>query len=172
MDHGLFQAICRVNRLDTEDKEYGYIVDYKDLFKSLNRAVKDYTSEALDGFDEGDKRAEGEVVLHLNPKIAPIKVGVFPLVNKDKLPEIAKKIYEELKEAGIVSFYDDSGSIGRRYRRQDEIGTPWCVTVDFETLKNKTVTIRDRDTLKQERVKIKALEEIIFKALTNKYSYL
>jgi glycyl-tRNA synthetase len=115
--------------------------------------------------DGTDGREKGEVVLKLNPTIAPVQVGVFPLVKKDKLPEIAKNIYKELTDKRIRASYDESGSIGRRYRRQDEVGTPWCVTVDFDTLEDNTVTIRDRDTLKQERIKIDDLKSYIFSNL-------
>lgn len=100
---------------------------------------------------------EVEVVLKLNRKIAPIKVAVFPLVKKEKkLVEKAREIYETLLFHFPV-IYDDSGSIGRRYRRVDEIGCPFAITVDFETLKNDDITVRDRDTMAQERVKIKDL---------------
>lgn len=107
----------------------------------------------VDAYHENDK---DEIFLRLDPRLAPIKVAVFPLVNKDKLPKISQDIYNELKQYWFVQ-YDDGGSVGRRYRRQDEIGTPFCVTVDFESLKDKKVTVRHRDTMKQERVKIKDL---------------
>ncbi|MFN7841592.1 MAG: His/Gly/Thr/Pro-type tRNA ligase C-terminal domain-containing protein, partial [Pirellula sp.] len=87
------------------------------------------------------------------PRIAPYKAAVFPLVKKDGMPEIAKDIYGELKKKLNV-FYDEKAAVGRRYRRQDEIGTPYCITVDSQTLVDKTVTIRDRDSLEQWRVKI------------------
>lgn len=90
--------------------------------------------------------------------IAPEDVAIFPLVNKDGLPEIAEQIYEKLKKE-FSCIYDDSGSIGRRYRRQDEIGTKYCITVDGDTKKDKTVTVRDRDTMKQVRIKIDNLAE-------------
>jgi glycyl-tRNA synthetase len=120
----------------------------------VDRAALAFLVDAYDESDGSDGREKGEVTLRLNPIIAPIKVAVFPLMKKEGLPEIAKKIYEDLIDADIASFYDESGSVGRRYRRQDEIGTPWCVTVDFDTLKDDTVTLRDRDTMKQERVNI------------------
>jgi glycyl-tRNA synthetase len=91
-------------------------------------------------------------MLALHPKMAPIKTAVFPLVKKDGMPEMAHKIMADLRGAAIPSFYDQSGAIGRRYRRQDEIGTPWCITVDGDGLEDGTVTIRDRDTLEQVRV--------------------
>jgi len=105
-----------------------------------------------DAYREEEVEGEERVVLALKPELAPIKVAVFPLVKKDGLPEIAHGIHEDLKAAAIPAFYDESGSIGRRYRRQDEAGTPWCVTVDGRTNEDDTVTIRDRDTLEQVRV--------------------
>ncbi|MGB9609286.1 MAG: glycine--tRNA ligase, partial [Minisyncoccia bacterium] len=97
---------------------------------------------------------EVEVVLKFHPFIAPVKVAIFPLLkNKENLTTLAKEIYKKLKLHFIVQ-YDEVDSIGRRYRRQDEIGTPFCVTVDFQSLEDQTVTVRDRDTLAQERVKI------------------
>lgn len=94
------------------------------------------------------------IVMRFHPRLAPIKAAILPLVNKEGMPEIAQKLYRELKEEWNV-FYDDGGAVGRRYRRQDEIGTPWCFTVDGQTLQDQTVTIRDRDTLKQERIALK-----------------
>jgi glycyl-tRNA synthetase len=91
--------------------------------------------------------------MRLHPRIAPIKAAVFPLVKKDGLPEVAQEIYRELKRE-FPAFYDEKGAVGRRYRRQDEAGTPFCITVDGQTLQDQTVTIRDRDTLVQWRVKI------------------
>jgi glycyl-tRNA synthetase len=93
---------------------------------------------------------EMRTVMRFHPRLAPIKAAVFPLVNKDGMPEIAQKLYRELKREFNV-FYDDKGAVGRRYRRQDEAGTPYCFTIDGQTLQDNTVTIRDRDTLKQER---------------------
>jgi len=107
-----------------------------------------------------DKSREN-VVLKLHPKLAPVKVGVFPLVaNKKELAEKAKQIYNELKKEWVC-FYDSSGSVGRRYSRQDEIGTPLCVTIDFQTLEDFTVTIRDRDTTKQIRTSVNELKNVI-----------
>ena len=105
-----------------------------------------------DAYREEQVEGEERVVLGLDPKLAPLKAAVFPLVKKDGLPEIATKLHEELRRGAIPSFYDESGSIGRRYRRQDEAGTPWCVTVDGQTSEDDTVTIRDRDSLEQVRV--------------------
>ena len=91
--------------------------------------------------------------MKFHPRIAPIKAAVFPLVKKDGMPEIAKKIYADLKPFFNV-FYDEKGAVGRRYRRQDEAGTPYCITVDGRTLEDGTVTIRDRDSLEQIRVAV------------------
>ena len=103
---------------------------------------------------------EGRTVLALSPLVAPIKAGVFPLVKKDGMPEMAQKLAAELR-ASFPVFYDDSGAIGRRYRRQDEVGTPFCVTVDGESLAEGTVTIRDRDTLGQIRLPAERVREYI-----------
>ncbi|MSR05954.1 MAG: glycine--tRNA ligase [Gemmatimonadetes bacterium] len=105
----------------------------------------------MDAYAEEAVEGETRVVLRFNPAIAPIKAGVFPLVKKDGMPEIARKIYDDLR-AQMPSFYDESGAIGRRYRRQDEAGTPFGVTVDGQTLTDQTVTVRHRDSMVQERV--------------------
>jgi glycyl-tRNA synthetase len=105
-----------------------------------------------DAYREEEVEGETRVVLGLHPRMAPVKAAVFPLVKKDGLPEIAVRIQQELRKAAIPAFYDEAGSIGRRYRRQDEAGTPWCITVDGQTSEDGTVTIRDRDTLEQTRL--------------------
>jgi glycyl-tRNA synthetase len=103
--------------------------------------------------DKGGRPEETRTVLRLHPRIAPVKVAVMPLVKKDGQPELAREIYEDLR-GRMQSEYDEGGSIGKRYRRQDEIGTPWGVTVDHQSLEDGTVTLRDRDSLAQERLKI------------------
>lgn len=104
----------------------------------------------VDAYSEKD----GKVILKLHPKLAPVKAAVFPLLgNKPELTSVAKKIYEDLKVDFMVA-YDGRGNIGGRYASQDEAGTPFCITVDFDSLKDKKVTVRDRDSGKQERVKI------------------
>jgi glycyl-tRNA synthetase len=120
----------------------------------------------VDAYDEEDVEGETRTVLHLHPRLAPIKVAVFPLVKKDGMPEAALKIEDDLRARGIATFYDKSGAIGRRYRRQDEIGTPWCITIDGETLTDGTVTLRDRDSMTQERVSAEGLPDLIAKKLT------
>jgi glycyl-tRNA synthetase len=107
-----------------------------------------------------DGSIDSRVVLRLPSFLAPVKLAVMPLVKKDGLPEIAEKIVQELK-FDFNCQYDDKDSIGRRYRRQDAIGTPYCITIDHQTPEDNTVTIRYRDTMLQERVKINQLKDII-----------
>ena len=109
---------------------------------------------------------EIRVVLKLPMKIAPVKAAVLPLLTRNELIEPANRIVSLLKKIGIQTVFDDSGTIGRRYRRNDEIGTPYAITIDYETLKDGTVTIRDRDTMKQVRVPIKGIDLKISNALT------
>ena len=106
-----------------------------------------------------DKKRDN-IVLHLNPKIAPIKAAIFPIVNNPKFIKLAENINSELKKEFNV-FYDTGGSIGRRYARQDEIGTPYCIAIDGDSIKKKDATIRDRDTTKQVRIKISDLTTIL-----------
>ena len=112
----------------------------------------------VDAYKEEEVRGEERTVLKLHPRIAPTKAAVFPLSKKEPVSTIARELYDDLKGDYRI-FYDDSGSIGRRYRRQDEAGTPFCVTVDFDTIEDKRVTIRDRDTLEQERIPLKAVRD-------------
>jgi glycyl-tRNA synthetase len=113
-----------------------------------------------DAYDEDEIEGEQRTVLRLHPLLAPVKVAVLPLVRKDGQPELAAEIYRDLRER-VQTEYDEGGAIGRRYRRQDEIGTPWAVTVDHQSLEDRTVTLRDRDSLQQERVLIADLGEQI-----------
>ncbi len=108
----------------------------------------------VDAYREEDVEGETRVVMALHPRLAPLKVAVFPLVKKDGMPEVSSEIHQAFRRAGIPSFFDDSGSIGRRYRRQDEAGTPFCITIDGQTTQDRTVTIRHRDSLVQDRVGI------------------
>jgi glycyl-tRNA synthetase len=102
---------------------------------------------------DGEERA----FLDLPPEVAPTTVGVFPLMDKDGLGERAREVEADLRQAGFAVAYDDSGNIGRRYRRQDEVGTPYCVTVDYDSLEDDTVTVRERDSTEQARVDIEEL---------------
>ncbi len=127
-----------------------------------DRATLAFLCEAYYEDQQPDEKGEMQtrVVMRFHPRIAPVKAAVFPLVKKDGMPEIAQKIYRDLKKKFVV-FYDEKGAVGRRYRRQDEAGTPYCITVDGQTLTDNTVTIRDRDTLEQGRVSVdKVVEEI------------
>lgn len=120
-----------------------------------DRATLAFLCEAYSEDQAPDEKGEmqSRVVLRLHPRIAPIKAAILPLVKKDGMPEVAQDIYRSLKKKFNV-FYDEKGAVGRRYRRQDEVGTPFCITVDGQTLQDKTVTLRDRDSLAQDRIKI------------------
>jgi len=107
---------------------------------------------------EGAGRGERRTLLRLHPRLAPVKAAVLPLVSKDGQPELAHEVYRAVR-ARVQAEYDEGGAIGRRYRRQDEIGTPFCVTVDHQSLDDGTVTLRDRDSLAQERLAIEELTE-------------
>ena len=109
---------------------------------------------------EGTGQGEQRTVLRLHPRLAPVKVAVLPLVAKDDQPELAREVHGEIRRR-VQCEYDEGGAIGRRYRRQDEIGTPFCVTIDHQTLEDRTVTLRDRDSLAQERLAIEGLAEEI-----------
>ncbi len=124
----------------------------------IDRAV--YTV-LVHAYDEDEIDGEERTVLRLPPEMAPTLVGVFPLMDKDGLGGRAQDLAAELRAAGLSVTYDDSGAIGRRYRRQDEIGTPYCITVDYESLETETVTVRDRDTTDQVRVDIDDLDETL-----------
>ncbi len=112
----------------------------------------------VDAYDTEEVEGRKRTLLRLHPRLAPVKVAVLPLVSKEGMPERAREIYEELR-ARVPAEYDEGGSIGKRYRRQDEIGTPWGITVDGQTMEDGTVTLRDRDTLEQERVPAEGLAD-------------
>ncbi len=114
----------------------------------------------IDAYQEEAVEGETRVVLRLHPSLAPVKVAVLPLSRNEKLTPLAKEVYKKLCP-GFMTCYDDSQSIGRRYRRQDEIGTPLCVTIDFESLEDNQVTVRDRDSLAQIRVPVAGLEKVL-----------
>ncbi|MBN2510942.1 MAG: glycine--tRNA ligase [Spirochaetales bacterium] len=147
---------------DSDNSRYvPYVIETS---AGLTRSVLMVLSDA---YDE-ETLADGEVrnVLRFHPKVAPVTVGIMPLVKKDGLPEIAKDIQKELMEDYAV-FYDQSGAIGRRYRRMDEIGTPFCVTVDYDTKEDKAVTLRYRDSMEQVRVPIAELSARIRSEIKN-----
>jgi glycyl-tRNA synthetase len=120
------------------------------FLRILSESLKE---ETLEG-------GETRIVLNLPPALAPIKVAILPLLKKDGLPEKAKEILEKLRFVG-KTFYEEKDAIGKRYRRMDAIGTPFCITVDHQTLEDNTVTLRERDTMAQERVEISKIEALI-----------
>ena len=144
---------------ETNERYIAYVVETS---AGLTRNVLMALSDA---YDE-EEVAEGDVrtVLHFHPAVAPVTVAVLPLVKKDGLSELALNLEHELRE-DFATYFDQSGAIGRRYRRQDEIGTPYCVTVDYDTLKDNTVTLRFRDSMEQVRVPIAELVPAIRKAV-------
>ncbi len=136
----------------TEEKFIPHVIEPSFGLERLMLAV------LVSAYREDEMGGEKRTFLALDPKISPVKVAVFPLLkNKPELVKKAKDIHTDLKKSISGVWFDDNGNIGKRYRRQDEIGTPYCITVDFDTLENDTVTIRDRDTGKQERVSVSEL---------------
>ncbi len=139
----------RMEYIDPTDKSKRYIPYIIETSAGADRTALVVLADA---YREEEVEGEERVVLGLHPRLAPIKAAIFPLVKKDGLPEIAMKIHDDFRAAGINSFYDESGSIGKRYRRQDEAGTPYGITVDGQTTEDQTVTVRDRDSMEQTRV--------------------
>jgi len=113
-----------------------------------------------DGYDEVEIKGEKRVFLRLSPKVAPIKAAIFPLVKKDGMPEYAQNVHNELKKQFKV-FYDVSGAVGRRYARMDEAGCPFCITIDGQSLQDDTMTVRDRDTMEQTRMKLPEIQAFL-----------
>ena len=134
---------------------YQYVPHVIEPSAGADRATLAFLCEAYCEDEAPDEKGKMQVrtVMRLHPRIAPVKAAVFPLVKKDGMPEIAQDVYRALKKKFNV-FYDEKGAVGRRYRRQDEIGTPYCITIDGDTLTDNTVTIRDSDSLEQWRVKL------------------
>ncbi len=155
-------------KLEYFDQETGeaYVPHVVEPAAGVDRAMLTFI---VDGYDTDEIEGRRRTVLRLHPRIAPVKVAVLPLVSRDGLPERAREIYEELREL-MVAEYDEGGSIGRRYRRQDEIGTPWGVTVDGQTMEDGTVTLRDRDTLAQDRVPASELGELLLAKLAEPWT--
>jgi len=138
-----------------EDKKERFIPHVIEPSFGLERTILAILSSA---YSEDEVNGETRVFLKLIPEIAPYQFAVFPLLkNKPELVEKAKEVYSVLKQRGVRVIFDDNGNIGKRYRRQDEIGTPSCITIDYDTLEDSTVTVRDRDTGEQKRVKIEEL---------------
>ena len=135
---------------ETKEKIIPYIIE------TSAGASRSFMAFLIDAYNEEEVNGENRVVLKFHPKLAPIKAAIFPLVNRDGMPELARKIEADLRPYLRV-FFDSKGAIGRRYRRQDEAGTPFCITVDTQTLSDKTVTVRERDSMEQERIEIDKL---------------
>jgi len=146
----------KLEYFDPETKER-YVPHVIEPAAGADRAMLAFLCDA---YEEEEVEGETRTVLKLHPKLAPVKVAVLPLVRKDGQPEVARDIFETLRHE-MQAEYDEGGSIGKRYRRQDEIGTPWGITVDHQTLEDRTVTLRDRDTLEQERLPIDALVDTL-----------
>ena len=147
-----------------EKTEEKFIPHIMETSAGLNRVFLMFIDNA---YTEEEVKGEKRVVLKIDKRLSPIKVAVLPLLkNKPELVEKAEEIYKTVKEKWMCEF-DVSGSIGKRYRRQDEIGTPYCVTVDFDTLKDNTVTVRERDSMEQERVSINKLIDYFTSGLEN-----
>jgi glycyl-tRNA synthetase len=123
----------------------------------------------VDAYDEDEIEGEKRTVMRLHPQLAPVKVAVLPLVRKDGQPELAAEVYRTLRER-VQAEYDEGGAIGRRYRRQDEIGTPWAVTIDHQSLEDRTVTLRDRDSLAQDRIAIDELADELERRLRSPWT--
>ena len=129
----------------TKEKYIPYIIE------TSAGASRSFMTILVDAYAEEDTGKEIRTVLKLHPRLAPVKVAILPLVNRENMPDIARNIFNDVRK-DFRAFYDDAGSIGRRYRRQDEAGTPYCVTIDSQTLQDQTVTVRERDSMQQERV--------------------
>ena len=143
--------------LSFRDPESGdkYVPHVIEPAAGADRAVLAFLCDA---YDEDVIEGETRTVLRLHPALAPVKVAVLPLLRKDGHPELAKEVVEQLRPR-MQTEYDEGGNIGKRYRRQDEIGTPYAVTIDHQSLEDRTVTVRDRDSLAQERVPIDGLAD-------------
>jgi len=157
--HGFSSFKKYVESRQGEDRPgypYQYTPHVIEPSAGADRATLAFLCEAYTEDEQPDEKGKMQTrtVMKFHPRLAPIKAAVFPLVKKDGMPEIAKEVYGGLKAAGLTAFYDEKGAVGRRYRRQDEAGTPFCITVDGQTLSDRTVTIRDRDSLEQWRVKV------------------
>jgi glycyl-tRNA synthetase len=144
-------------RVFDPDTETHYLPHVVEPAAGVDRATLAFL---VDAYDEEEVAGRARTLLRLHPQLAPVTAAVLPLVNKGGMPEVAERLYAELRPLMAVE-YDDSGSIGRRYRRQDEIGTPWTITIDGQTVEDETVTVRDRDSLAQDRVQLSAVRSVL-----------
>ncbi|OGD30523.1 glycine--tRNA ligase [Candidatus Azambacteria bacterium RIFCSPHIGHO2_01_FULL_44_55] len=158
--HSEFSGVD-LSYFDEETKER-FIPHIMETSAGLNRMFLMFLDKA---YNEEEVDGEKRVVLKLDKRLSPVKVAVFPLLkNRPELVEKARNIFEDLRKNFMCEF-DDNGNVGKRYRRQDEIGTPYCVTVDFQSLEDDSVTVRDRDTMKQKRITIKEIADFVKKGL-------
>jgi glycyl-tRNA synthetase len=155
----------KLEYVDTATKER-YVPHVIEPAAGADRAMLAFL---VDAYDEDEIGGEPRTVLRLHPVLAPVKVAVLPLVRKDGQPELAHEVYRALRDRVQVE-YDEGGAIGRRYRRQDEIGTPWAVTIDHQSLEDRTVTLRDRDSLEQIRIAIDELGDEIERRLRDPWT--
>jgi len=153
-DLGRHQQYSGKSQLYFDDESKEKYIPY--IIETSAGASRSFMAFLIDAYYEEEVNGELRGVLRFHPKLAPIKAAILPLVNKDGMPEIARKIESDLRPY-LRIFYDDKGAIGRRYRRMDEAGTPFCITVDTQTTEDQTVTVRERDSMKQERVLISNL---------------
>jgi len=145
-----------LNYYDEETKES--VVPY--VIEPSAGVDRTFLAVLCDAYDEEPDKDEIRVLLHLDPALAPVKVAILPLSRKEHLAQAARELYNDLRQCWMVS-YDDAQSIGRRYRRQDEIGTPFCVTFDFQSLEDRMVTVRERDSMNQIRIPISELKSTL-----------
>ena len=145
---------------ETKERFIPYVIEPSG---GVDRATLAFLCEAYCEDEAPDEKGDPQqrVVMKFHPRLAPTKLAVFPLVKKEGMPEVAEKIHHAARKAGLASFYDEKGAVGRRYRRQDEAGTPFCVTVDGQTMQDQTVTIRDRDSLVQSRISAEKVVEYV-----------
>jgi glycyl-tRNA synthetase len=144
---------------ETREKYFPYVIEPAG---GIDRMALTFM---IDAYDEEELEKDSRVVLRFHPRIAPVTAAVFPLVKKDGMPERAHELEEELRQAGFTTEYDEKGAIGRRYRRQDEVGTPFCVTVDGDTISDGVVTVRHRDSMAQDRVPASELVAFLHQAV-------
>ncbi len=139
---------------ETKEKKVPFVIE------TSAGASRGFMAFLCNAFEEEEVNGEVRTIMRLHPFLAPVKAAVLPLVNKDGMPEISEKLEADLRKS-FKTFYDDSGAVGRRYRRQDEIGTPFCVTIDSDTLSDQTVTVRERDSMEQIRLPIEKVKGYI-----------
>jgi glycyl-tRNA synthetase len=139
---------------ETKEKKVPFVIE------TSAGASRGFMAFLCNAYEEEEVNGEVRTIMRLHPFLAPVKAAVLPLVNKDGMPEISEKLEADLRRS-FKTFYDDSGAVGRRYRRQDEVGTPFCVTIDSDTLNDQTVTVRERDSMEQIRLPIEKVKSYI-----------